>query len=137
MAKVKGFLIKGNEAKVVEIEDELDIYYDLLECTTIDIVCRHFEYEPFDIVCDDEGLLKDHPIPTVFDEQMNPVIHGPVLVVGMADDEGVLTSLSDSLISKIEKNIGTIMYPTNEDDPDSKILEYKALLWTEGFEAPF
>lgn len=39
------------------IEDDIHTYYKLIGCRSIDIVVRYFNNIPFNIVCDDEGLL--------------------------------------------------------------------------------
>lgn len=44
--------------ELITIEDKLEVYYELIGCRTIDIVGRYFSNKHFDIVCDDEGLLK-------------------------------------------------------------------------------
>lgn len=51
--------VENNEVKVIELEDKLEAYYENLNCNTIDIVERKIGGKLFDIVCDDEGLLKD------------------------------------------------------------------------------
>lgn len=42
-----------------QIKDELQTFYDLIECDTIDIVRRKIGKRYFHIVCDDEGALMD------------------------------------------------------------------------------
>lgn len=60
--------------------------YAAIGCDTIDIVrCESGDVE---LICDDEGLLKDPRLFTAFD---GAILAGAVLVVGAADDEGELT----------------------------------------------
>lgn len=88
--------------KVVEIEDELDIYYDMIDCNTIDIVTIRFNGIDVDVIVDDNGLLVDKPIPSVVNESMSIYIAGKILITGTGDNEGRLTSISDSTINIIK-----------------------------------
>ena len=45
--------------ELMTIEDKLEVFYDLIHCRTIDIVERRFKGVLFDIVCDDEALLRE------------------------------------------------------------------------------
>lgn len=112
MKKLRGVLIDVNatDPKVIEIEDRLENFYDILNCHCIDIVTRKIGNVPFDIICDDNGLLKENPILTgmSFDEQSH--LFGNLLIVGLADSEGNLTSLSAADIKKI----GHYMWTTKE-----------------------
>lgn len=49
------------EPEVRQIKDELQTYYNLIECSTIDIVRRKIGKRYFRIVCDDEAMLTDEP----------------------------------------------------------------------------
>lgn len=57
------YLQPGRKHKVLDIKDDLHTYYKLLNCDTIDIVKRSFGGITCDVVCDDEGLLKENPLP--------------------------------------------------------------------------
>lgn len=46
------------QPQVVETEGGLDEWYRLLRCDLIDIVSRQIGGRYFDIICDDEGLLR-------------------------------------------------------------------------------
>lgn len=47
------------------IEDKLSVFYEKIGCDTIDIVERRFKGRLFDVVCDDEALLRSEPgLPT-------------------------------------------------------------------------
>lgn len=45
--------------ELMTIEDKLEVFYKLIGCRTIDIVERRFGGVMFDVVCDDEALLRD------------------------------------------------------------------------------
>lgn len=75
------------------IEKSLEGYYALLRCDTIDIVSRQIGGERFDIICDDEGLLKD---PVFISARGNGdciMLVGPIFVVKF-DGKDDVTSLS-------------------------------------------
>ena len=65
MEKVKALYLNAREGKlpeVVELNAEgsnLDLFYKLLDCNTIDIVKRRFGDELYYVVCDDEALIRD------------------------------------------------------------------------------
>lgn len=97
---IKAYYInpKTDTACECDIVDSLDVFYDMLDCGTIDIVNRGFSNSKkrFDIICDDEGLLKDDLYVSAVDTRGSAMLVGALLVVGQADDEGDLTSLSNS-----------------------------------------
>ena len=102
MAKM--FLITAEETKVVNAS-ELEDYYRLIGCDCIDIVARKIGNKYFEIICDDEGLLKENPRISAVDKNMKPALIGNLLIAGPVDEDGELTSLSDEDISIIKDNI--------------------------------
>lgn len=52
---------KQATAKVISIAPNLEAYYDVLGCQTIDIQERTIEGKAFDIICDDEAFLYEEP----------------------------------------------------------------------------
>ena len=87
-----------NTAEAREITDALDTFYELLHCDCVDIVSREvgrYGKRRYDIICDDEGLLKDDPYISAIDNNGRAMLVGSLLVVGEADDEGNITSLDD------------------------------------------
>ena len=54
--------VNANKApEKLNIKDDLQSYYNLLECNTIDIIRRKIGKRYFHIICDDEGLLVENP----------------------------------------------------------------------------
>lgn len=104
---IKAYYIdpKTNTAEPRDITPELDTYYELLHCTTIDIVTRKVKGKYYDIICDDEGLLVDDPLISAIDDRGRGMLCGALLIVGMADDEGYETSLTDEDIAHIQRNV--------------------------------
>lgn len=104
---MRGLLVK--ELSVIEVmASELDEYYNLIGCDTIDIVRRRIGGKYFDIICDDEALLKPEPIPTMFDTDKQPIIFGNVIIAGEADAMGEMTDLTNEDIELIIENLGIL-----------------------------
>lgn len=105
---LKGLLIKadieGNkiETKVMETS-ELRDFYKMLECSVIAITDRKIGDKSYNIVCDDEGLLKEKRIPTFCSVNkeglVNEFIVGNIFICNNEGDE--LTDLTDEDIEEI------------------------------------
>lgn len=106
---MRGLLIKGMGAREVEANG-LEDYYRLMEVEIIDIVTRKINGKYYDIICDDEGLLKDKPIPTVFDTNREPMIVGNIIIAGLADEDGNMTDLTDEDIVAINASLGIVRF---------------------------
>lgn len=77
---------------VVEIVDAdgLQDYYKHIGTDVVDIVSRRIGGEPFEIICDDEGLLKANPKISAIDDMGQPMLIGNLLIAGGVDNEGNL-----------------------------------------------
>lgn len=93
-----------DEFTVREIKDDLDTFYDIIGCRCIDIPRRQIGGEYYDIICDDEGLLKDYPQVAIVDKSLQPMIVGTIIIT-KSDDEGELVSLSDEDIARIRGEV--------------------------------
>lgn len=108
--------VENESASIVEIPDDLDEFYKILNCDCIDITVRRIGYrkEKFNIVCDDEGLLKEPQKISAIDNLGNPQLVGNLFIVGTADSEGNLTSLSEDdaayILARVQK-MGTRKFP--------------------------
>lgn len=104
--KIKAFLVdaQAHSAYVVEVEDDLPHLYDVLHCDTIDITVASVGATEFDIVCDDEGLLKSDAITTAIDYNLDPVLVGSLLFCHH-DKEGHLTSITDEDIQTLTSHV--------------------------------
>lgn len=108
--RIMGVLIDVEKEMVgpVEIPNDLDAFYKVLNCGCIDIVTRRFgdSKKAYDIVCDDEGLLKEPQKISAVDSAGNAQLVGNIFITGTADAEGNLTSLSTEdfnyILSKIQ-----------------------------------
>ena len=92
------------QPQVVETEGGLDEWYRLLRCDLIDIVSRQIGGRYFDIICDDEGLLRGGAKVTALTPQQEPLLVGN-LVICNYDREGGEASLTDEDIELILQNI--------------------------------
>ena len=117
--KIKGVLldVKENRCEKVEFEPTLENYYSMLHCDMIEIACRKIgsrRGRVYDIVCDEEGTFKEDVKISAINDIGEPMLVGSLLVVGLADDEGNETSLTeddcDFIMDKV-CNLSTHKYP--------------------------
>ena len=100
--------VKNREVKMVEA-NELDDYYRLIGCRTIDIVSRSIGDVRVEIVLDDEGALVDKPKVSAIDIDGTPMLFGNLLVAsGRVTEDGELTELTQEEVDEIMDNIATI-----------------------------
>ena len=92
----------------VEFVDTLENIYALLDVTCIDVAVRTIGNHRYDLVVDDEGLLKDGAIPSIFDSKQKPQLVGNVLIVN-SNEEGDFTSLTEEQISDLKNHVGNII----------------------------
>lgn len=85
----------------VECED-LDDYYEVLECETIDIVVRKIGGEAYDIICDDKGLLKDDPKISAVSPEGRVMLVGN-LIFARHNDQGETISLTNDDMDQIRE----------------------------------
>lgn len=94
----------------LEIEDKLEVFYEQIKCSAIDIVYRSFEGRILNVVCDDEGLLKADPKVSAITPQGEVALVGNIIIAGPTDEDGNLTSLSVKDIFAIRKSLVWIKY---------------------------
>ena len=117
---MRAFLIdsKTDECKTVDIEPSLDEYYRLIRCECIDITLRRICGRHYNIVVDDEGLLKPNRASALcVTEGIDEVLAGSLLIFGVnleecdedfqtLTDEDILGILS--CIKQFEFNDGSV-----------------------------
>ena len=99
MEMITGYFIDPGKA-IAEprtIEKSLEGYYALLRCDCIDIPSRTIGGRRFDIVCDDEGLLKSNPIISAYDTNDAPMLVGPIFVVKFNGKDDVISLTEEDL----------------------------------------
>lgn len=78
-----------------DIQDDLETYYKIIGCRTIEISCLEIENRTFDVICDDEGLFNEHGArPSVVDLESHPRMVGS-LIFCHTDENGDETDLID------------------------------------------
>lgn len=106
--------VENEKISVVEIPDELDEFYKILNCSCIDIVRRKIGRKRFEIVCDDEGTFKETPKISAIDNLGNVQLVGNLFIVGSEVIDGNLTSIPADdvsyVLSKIQR-MGTNKFP--------------------------
>lgn len=102
--KIKGVLVDiiNKRIETREVEDTLEEYYNLLNCDMIEIVSRHIGGKDYDIICDEEGLLKVNPIVSAFDSLNQPMLVGNLFIVNYGGN-GKEASLTEEDIDHILK----------------------------------
>ena len=111
MRKIKVIYLNVKESKparIMEIDDSLDKFYELIDCSCIDIVLRLINGVRCRIVCDDEGALKNNRIPSGYCFGLHAALFGNLIITGDIDCNGNLMSLTDFEITKIIEHIHLI-----------------------------
>lgn len=116
MAKTKqitGFLV-DTEAdhgdlktviKAVTIDKTLESYYKTLHCDLIEIPTYKFGGKRFDVICDEEGLIKGgQPVVSAIDAAGKPALVGSLLIVNTN-----CRSLSDADIERLDKCVRQVI----------------------------
>ena len=99
---ITAYIVNANgTTEVRNIENNLQTYYDIIGCDTIDIVSRRFAGKYLDVICDDEGLLKDGARLTAIDVNSRPMLVGTLIIVDH-DDEGETVSLTAEDVKRVE-----------------------------------
>lgn len=108
---MKGYFInvKDGYSEVVDVQDDLEVFYEKIGCTYIDIVNRQIEGVYYAIVCDDEGLLADSPIVSAATKTGEPMLVGNLLIFKNGE-YGELAGLGKEDVEKIKKNIYLALY---------------------------
>ena len=114
--KLFGVLVNPKECCVIKTEIPADLsgYYEAIDCDCIDIVTRTINGKPFTIICDDEGLLKENPVPSAIDKNENTMLVGNIFVCN-SDGEN-LASLSEEEAKFVIDNVSNYtLLNINED----------------------
>ena len=96
--------VKNSKFDVLNIENTLDEFYRLIDCSCIDIVRRKIGRKWFDIICDDEGLFAESPKISAINNWGRPMLVGNLLIT-KTGEEGETIGLNSNEISYIKKRI--------------------------------
>lgn len=106
MDKITGILVdaEGCTAAPATIEKSLAGYYTALNCDCIDLVSRKIGGVKYDIVCDDEGLLKAHPRVSAISKDGQPMLVGNLFIVKF-DGQDDVRSLTEEEQAHVLKHV--------------------------------
>lgn len=107
MRKIYGYLLDPIDSiyEPRELQDDIHTYYRVLHCDLIDITGIQINGKQYQVICDDEGLLRENPLPTIY--RPDGTLVGACFVTGLADDDGNLTSLTDDDVANIARYLVT------------------------------
>ena len=105
---MKAFFVDTKYNREVEINLDLDEYYALINCHTIDIGARKIGGKYFDIICDDNALLTENFKVSAINKNGEVMLAGNLIIVGVADENGYETPLSDDDVALIKRNINSL-----------------------------
>ena len=99
--------VNDNKApEKLNIKDDLQSYYNLLECNTIDIIRRKIGKRYFNIVCDDEGALLDRAkISAVSNLGDIRLVGNLIICAGDITEDGDLIGLTDDQAEYVKQHI--------------------------------
>lgn len=106
--------VKHDKLKIIDVTGGLREMYKLIGCDCIDVTYRDIQdedglYNVFNVVVDDEGLLKDSPIVSARGrDDMSAQLVGNLLVFGVDWDEanyGDLASLTDEEVKLVTGSV--------------------------------
>ncbi len=95
---------KNNRPQIMDIEDELEVFYELIGTDTIDIVAHKIDGEWFEFIVDDNGMLRSNPKVTAFGMDNQPMLVGSLIICKYAG-EGELGSLKVNDVKILQKHI--------------------------------
>ena len=91
--------MKGIFPNVRIIENSLENFYKIIGCDLIDIVQIEVAGKFYDVICDEEFLLKEKPVPTLF-VNSEQVLCGN-LIFTTCDENGKTQGLTDEDIQNL------------------------------------
>ena len=99
--------VNANKApEKLNIKDDLQSYYNLLECNTIDIIRRKIGKRYFRIIYDDEGLLVENPkISAISNLGEVRLVGNLIICAGDVTENGDLIGLTDDQAEYVKQHI--------------------------------
>lgn len=109
------FNAKENQFEIIEtMKPDLQLFYKKIECDCIDIAVRKIDGKAFNIILDNEGLLKEDPIVSAIDGNGDPMLVGNLMFFGgETTEDGELVGLTDAEIDHILRSVGVAVVYTD------------------------
>lgn len=90
---MKVMYINEKAVQFIDIEDILETYYEMIDCDFIDITMRKIGGRYFDVIVDDEGLLKGRMV-QAYSADHEPMLAGSMIICHN-DGEGGLVGITE------------------------------------------
>lgn len=105
---LKAFYLDVDNQKMnfVDVVDDLNVFYEKLNCSCIDIVVVTINGKNYDVVCDDEALFNEEVRPAIISQKDGRVlVWGNVLLFSLADGNGDLVGLDADRVCDIPSRL--------------------------------
>ena len=112
-----------DEHEAIDIEPTLDEYYRLIGCRCVDFIIREIDGHPYNIILDDEGLLKPNRIAAVSAKSdicgNKEHLAGNILIFGVdaEDFEHGCKSLTDDELLQIRRRMIDGIFADGSEHP--------------------
>ncbi len=93
-----------------------DEWHNLLKCDLIDITTRSIAGREYDLICDDEALLKTGGKVTALSSKGDPVLVGNVIICNFDEETGEERGLTPEDMEHIRQNIVILTEDTKGSD---------------------
>lgn len=96
--------------KAVYLDRDLDSYYKALHCDLIEIPSYKFGGKTYDVICDEEGLIKGgSPVITAIDAAGKPALVGSLFIVNTN-----CRSLTEADVERLDKCVRQVQLLNRE-----------------------
>ena len=101
MSKIKVFYLNAKKGcEVKEIEDDLKVFQELIDCDTIDVTYRSVGGNKLCFIVDDEGFCKKDYIISALSKSRDDALAGNLVITGFPKD-GYCTSIKDEDVVRL------------------------------------
>ena len=103
MKKINCYIIDAKNMLYTKttIDDNLETFYDIIKTDSIQIITRKINGKMTQIICDEEGKLKQHQYISDISEENNETLVGNLII-----------KYTDNEIENIIKKYGILIYST-------------------------
>lgn len=103
MRKINVYIInaKTMEYSKETIDDDIKTFYDIINTDSVEIIVRCINGKPIQIICDEEGKLKEHQYISGISEEKNECLVGNLIIKS-----------TDKNIANIIDKYGVLVYST-------------------------